>query len=232
MAEKKIDRRKTYYGMVDVETCPLDNKLEKVDPNNMWVYDIGFAIIDKYGKVYERFSFVVRDIFFDEKDLMKSSYYANKLPQYYRDIQNGSRVVKNFYQIRQIITEVMQEYNATIVIAHNARFDDIALKNTQKWLTKSKYRYFLPYQTEVWDTLKMCRDTLGKQPSYRRYCEQNGYLTKNNQVRLTAEIVYRYISGLEDFTESHTGLEDVLIESQIFAYCMRQHKAMRKKLYA
>lgn len=228
----KIDRRISYKIMLDVETCPLDKDFEGVCPHNMWVYDIGFAVIDNRGKIYETHSYIVKDIFFGEKELMKSSYYANKLPQYYDDIRNGSRIVKSWYEIRQILADVMAKYNATVVIAHNARFDDIATKNTQKWLTKSKYRYFLPYGTEVWDTLKMCHDTLGKQPSYRRYCEQNGYLTKNNQVRLTAEIVYRYISGNEEFAESHTGLEDVLIESQIFAYCMRQHKAMRKKLYA
>lgn len=230
--EKKIDRRISYKVMLDVETCPLDRDFEGVSPNNMWVYDIGFAIIDNRGKIYETHSYIVKDIFFEEKELMKSAYYANKLPQYYSDIRNGSRIVKSWYEIRTILAKVMKEYNATVVIAHNARFDDLSMKNTQKWLTKSKYRYFLPYGTEVWDTLKMCRDTLGKQRNYRRFCEQNGYLTKNNQVRLTAEIVYRYISGNNDFVESHTGLEDVMIESQIFAYCMRQHKAMRKKLYA
>lgn len=230
--EKKIDRRISYKVMLDVETCPLDRDFEGVSPNNMWVYDIGFAVIDKRGKIYETHSYIVKDIFFEEKELMKSAYYADKLPRYYNDIRNGSRIVKSWYEIRTILAKVMKEYNATVVIAHNARFDDLSMKNTQKWLTKSKYRYFLPYGTEVWDTLKMCRDTLGQQPSYRRFCEQNGYLTKNNQVRLTAEIVYRYISGNNDFVESHTGLEDVMIESQIFAYCMRQHKAMRKKLYA
>jgi hypothetical protein len=30
-----------------------------------------------------------------------------------------------------------------------------------------------------------------------------------------------------DFKESHTGLEDVKIETAIFAYCVRQHKKMR-----
>jgi hypothetical protein len=58
-------------------------------------------------------------------------------------------------------------------------------------------------------------------------------MTANNQPRKTAEILYRYISGNIDFDESHTGLEDVLIEVQILAYCYRQHKAMpHKVLYA
>jgi thiol-disulfide isomerase/thioredoxin len=63
------------------------------------------------------------------------------------------------------------------------------------------------------------------------FCEENGYITKNNQCRYTAEIIYRYITKDNDFVESHTGLEDVEIEAQIFAYCVRQHKKMKKNLW-
>jgi hypothetical protein len=56
-------------------------------------------------------------------------------------------------------------------------------------------------------------------------------MTKNNQVRLTAEILFRYITRDLDFIESHTGLEDVDIERQILAYCFRKHKAMKKSLW-
>lgn len=79
----------------------------------------------------------------------------------------------------------------------------------------------------------MARQTIGKQKSYRSYCVNNSYLTKHNvpQVRLTAEILYRYITGNEDFSESHTGLEDVLIETAIMVHCFRQHKKMSKCLF-
>ena len=33
------------------------------------------------------------------------------------------------------------------------------------------------------------------------------------------------------FIESHTGLEDVLIEKEIFVRCMRQHKKMKKSIF-
>ena len=55
---------------------------------------------------------------------------------------------------------------------------------------------------------------------------------KTPRVRLTAEILYRYISGQHDFDESHTGLEDVLIETVIMAHCFRQHKKMEKRLFS
>ena len=78
----------------------------------------------------------------------------------------------------------------------------------------------------------MARDVVAKTPTYKMFCQEYGYMTKNNQVRLTAEILFRYISQNLNFVESHTGLEDVDIERQILAYCFRKHKAMRKTLFA
>ena len=77
----------------------------------------------------------------------------------------------------------------------------------------------------------MAQDTICKQKRYQKFCEENGYLTKNGQVRKTAEILYRYLINNTDFVESHTGLEDVNIERQIFMACLRQHKKMRRNAY-
>ena len=230
--KKKIDRRRTYLIMGDTETCNTRMENGKLDMNDVLVYDFGFAVCDKQGRVYEKYSFIIKEIFFGMKDLMKSSYYADKLPQYYEEIRNGQRKVVSLYEARQILANVMKEYETNIFVAHNARFDDNALKVTERYITKSKYRYFLPFGTEVWDTMKMANDTICKQKTYKKFCEENGYLTKNGQVRKTAEIIYRYITKNNDFIESHTGLEDVMIEKEILAHCFRQHKAMRKKLYA
>ena len=216
--------------VLDTETCPLVPSTQ-CDPWNMWVYDLGFAVVDRKGNVYETYSFVIADIFQAEPELMRSAYYTSKLPQYYEDLQNGSREMVSFYTARATLLDAMKRYNTNIVMAHNARFDDISLKNTQRWLTKSKYRYFLPYGTEVWDTMKMAQDTICKQKTYKLWCKQNGYITSNHQVRKTAEILYRYITCDDDFIENHTALEDVLIEKEIFARCMAQHKKMRKALY-
>ena len=230
--KKKIDRRRTYLIMGDTETCNTRMENGKLDMSDVLVYDFGFVVCDKQGRVYEKYSFIIKEIFFGMQDLMKSSYYADKLPQYYEEIRNGQRKVVSLYEARQILANVMKEYETNIFVAHNARFDDNALKVTERYITKSKYRYFLPFGTEVWDTMKMANDTICKQKTYKKFCEENGYLTKNGQVRKTAEILYKYITKNNDFIESHTGLEDVMIEKEILAYCFRQHKAMRKKLYA
>ena len=111
------------------------------------------------------------------------------------------------------------------------RFDHGTLNTTERWLTKSKYRYFFPSEYIICDTLKMARDVILKMPTYKRFCVENGYVTKNGQPKATAEILYRFIKKDNDFIESHTALEDVLIEKEILAYCFKQHKKMRRLLW-
>lgn len=226
-----MDKRISYKLVIDTETCPLDKTLETVLPNNMFVYDVGWAVVDKRGKVYDTKSFVNADIFLAEKELMKSAYYANKLPKYWEEIKSGERVLISFYNIRKTLLETISEYGITEIYAHNMRFDYGTLQNTQRWLTKSKYRYFFPKDVIICDTLKMARDVILKMPTYKKFCEENGLLTKNGRLSASAENLYKFITKDTTFVESHTGLEDVLIEKEILAYCFKQHKKMRRKLW-
>lgn len=226
-----MDKRISYKIVIDTETCPLDKTVQKVSPDNMFVYDIGYAIVDKRGKVYRTRSFINSDIFLGEKDLMQSAYYAKKIPQYWEDIKQGKRTLLSFYHIREILKKDIEDYNVKEIYAHNMLFDLKTLNNTQRWLTKSKYRYFFPCEMKICDTMKMSKDVIAKMPTYKRFCQKNGYLTKNGKERVTAEILYKFISKEDDFEESHTGLEDVMIEKEILAYCFRQHKKMKKELF-
>ncbi len=232
--EKIIDKRRKYFIVMDCETAPCDREVEEVTPINMLAYDLGWAITDRHGNIYETRSYVITDIFLDEKELMQSAYYAEKIPQYWKDIKCGKRILTSFYKVHKQLLEDIETYNVSRVFAHNMRFDYGSLNNTERWLTKSKYRYFLPYGVEVCDTLKMAQQVIATMPTYQRWCEENGYMTKHRkpQPRLTAEIIYRFLSGDDDFEEEHKGLDDVLIEVQIMAYCFRKHKKMECRLWA
>lgn len=229
-----MDKRRNYFIVLDTETANGIIRGDKLDLSDSLVYDLGFAVVDKYGTVYKTYSFVIKEIFFGEKEMMDSAYYADKRNIYLQDIKEGSRQVVSFYQARKILLDTMREYNTNIVCAHNARFDLNALNNTQRWLTSSRYRYFFKYGTVIWDSLKMSRDIFKNLKGYKKFCLDNGYMTRHKtpQIRLTAEIIYRYITGNNNFIESHTGLEDVLIENEIVKHCFRQHKKMRKELFA
>lgn len=202
------------YIVIDVEST---NSLD--DP---FTYDIGFAVVDETGEVYEKYSYVVADIFLD-KELMKSAYFADKIPQYWADIKAGRRELKTFFNIRKKFSEICKKNHIWCVLAHNARFDYRALNLTARYLTGSKVKYFFPWGLEIWDTLKMSREVLKDVEEYGEFCYINNYLTKRLCKRYTAEIIYRFLTGENDFEESHTGLEDVLIEKEIFRFCMEQN---------
>ena len=201
------------YIVLDTETT---NSLE--DPI---AYDIGFAVIDENGKVYAKFSFVVAEVFLD-KELMASAYFADKIPQYWKDIEDGERELRKLSTIRQTLNRVCKEFEVEAIIAHNARFDYRSTAVTQRYLTSSKYRYFLPYGVELWDSLKMAREVFKNDEEYAEFCYKNDYLTSRGVRRYTAEILYRFITNDNSFIESHTGLEDVMIEKDIFVECMRR----------
>ena len=200
------------YLMLDTETtndidCPL-------------CYDVGFSVINDEGKNLEKHSYVVADIFLD-KDLMDVAYFKDKIPTYWEDIKAGKRMLRRFATVRAIVRDVMAQYNINTVIAHNMRFDYCSTNTTQRYLTCSKWRYFFPYGTKFVCTLKMARATFNKDEKYIAFCEENNFITKHGKPQLTAEVIYRYLTNNIEFVESHTGLEDVEIETEIFFACIQ-----------
>lgn len=227
----KIDRRIDYKIVIDTETCPVDRGLQKVEGANMFTYDIGWAVVDKRGNVYEQRSFIVADIFLGEKSLMQSAYYSNKIPQYEDDLISGKRKLAPWKLICWQFRQDIEKYEVNKVFAHNMRFDYGTLNTTQRWLSKSQFRYFFPYGLEICDTLMMARDVLGTMPTYIKFCEENNFVTKGGKPQFSAEVCYRYIINDPTYIEEHTALEDVMIEKEIMAYCYKQHKKMRRKLW-
>lgn len=193
-------------------------------------YDVGFIVMNTEGEIYERFSYVVADVFLDE-ELMASAYFKDKIPSYWEEIKEGKRELKRFATIKKIFTETCKYYDVKKIVAHNCRFDYLSLQTTQRFLTSSKYRWFFPYGVEMWDSLKMSREIFSKCDEYGEFCYDNNYLTKRGQRRYTAEILYRFLNKDNDFIESHTGLEDVLIEKEIFLYCIKEKEDINGKLW-
>lgn len=213
---------KDYYLVLDVETANSTD-----DP---LVYDLGFAVCDRKGNIYEAESYVVSDIFYKETELMQSAYYHEKLPKYYEGIKEKAFKVINFYMAKKRIADLIEKYNIKAVCAYNASFDTKALNTTQRYLTNSKYRYFLPYGTEVYCIWHMACQVICTQKRYIKFCLDNGFVSESGNIKTSAETVFAYMTKNEKYEECHTGLQDVLIETQIMAKCFAQHKKMNKKI--
>ena len=221
---------KALYMVYDTEVCNCPKIDGQLDVANGQVYDLGIQIVDKDGYIYDEYSIVNGDVFWGMPEAMREAYFADKRPQYVADILAGKRKVLNTWQMYKLVRNLCDEYNIKACVAHNARFDVKALNATMRYQTKSRCRWFFPYEMPMWDTMKMANDTICKQKRYKEFCEKNGYMTNHAtpQVRKTAEIIWRYLTDDVTFEEEHTGLADVEIEAQIFAECIRQHKAMEK----
>lgn len=212
--------------MVDTETAgSLEAPL---------VYDFGGQTVDEHGEIVgAQFNHVMMEVFYQMAELMQTAYYAEKIPQYDDDIWEGVREVMNFMDTRNKICKYLKDENINVICAHNARFDIKALNNTIRIITNGRVKYFFPYGVEVWDTLKMAHNVLKNDPSYKQFCLDNNYMTKHKvpRPRLTAEIIYRYITNDLEFEEAHTGLKDVEIESKILAYLLDRDNDCDRVLY-
>lgn len=195
-------------------------------------YDIGFIIINREGKEFERFSFVVYDIYAGQRELMKTAFYAEKLPLYEIGLKNGEYKMVTFFTAKKMVENLMKKYNVKKVFAYNMGFDRRALNNTQKFVTNDLYKYFFPFGTEFNCIWHMACQVLMARPSYIKWALENGFVSSKGNILTNAEVCYKYITKDLDFTEKHQGLADVDIEKQILMKCFSQHKKMDTKPYS
>lgn len=212
-----MNRNKKFI-VLDTETC---NTIEQPIP-----YDIGWVVCDKYGHIYAERSYVILETFFGMKDVMKSAYYADKIPKYFEDLKAGNREVKGMWEIRKQLKEDMRFFKTNRVGAYNMAFDKRALNNLIRYTSKSFVRWFFPYGTEFFDIWNCACDLIMANRNYIKFAIQNGLVSEKDNILTSAESVYRYITNDSNFIESHTGLEDCKIETAILAECYRQKKKM------
>ena len=194
-------------------------------------YDCGYKVMNRKGDVLAIRSYVVAEIYCDEPDMMKSAYYAEKLPQYAEDLRTGKRTLAKLATIRRQVLADMENFKTTVVYAYNMNFDRRALNNVQKFVTK-KYSIFFPENTEFRCIWNMACQVLLARPSYIKFALENGFVSAKGNILTNAECCYRYITKNVDFMEEHRGLEDVNIEAEILLKCFAQHKKMDTRPYS
>lgn len=217
-----MSRRKEMYLVIDTETC---NTIEQPLP-----YDIGYAITDRHGNIVLERSFIVAEMFLEHKDLMTSCYFAEKVPKYWEDIKQGKRTVKSIFNIRKQIHADMKEYKVKQVGAYNMGFDKRALNNVIRYCSNSYIRWFFPFGTTYFCIWNMACQVVMNTTSYIKFATQNGLESEKGNLFTNAECCFKYITNQIDFTEEHTGLEDVKIEIAIMAKCFATHKAFDKSI--
>jgi hypothetical protein len=194
--------------IIDTETangldCPLP-------------YDVGYIIFDdETGEELCARSFIVKEIFSDD-ELMASSYYARKIPQYVEKLRNGEIASASIVDIRRQIAEDCKFYAVKKIGAYNMGFDSRATRNDIRYISGSLLRWFFPYGIPLFCIWNMACTSILRTEDYIFWAMENGLVSGKLNIQTSAEAAYQYITRNNKFIESHTGLEDVRIEKAIF----------------
>ena len=215
---KKIDLQKERYLLfVDTETIGSLFVKDSVLP-----FEIGTKVYDtEKQKIVREKSYLVRK-FFNNKYIMLSTFSATKYPSYFEKLENDKRYKTcSVNDIMQDLTKVISRYGIKVMVAHNGNFDKTAIcRLCEDFGTENPFE-----NLDLLDTMELSKIiTFSK--DYTDYCIKNKnilnsvkdscFITNSGRVRTTAQAIYSYIINNPHFEESHTGLEDIDIEIEIF----------------
>ena len=210
--------RKKMYLVLDTET--------QGNLGNQIAYDIGFAIIDREGRVYHSAHYLVKETF-SNLPAMATAYYSEKFPEYIDRVYQQRIKPKKFTKIVRKINELVETYNISTIAAYNLPFDIAAMKNTAKLITGNEE--WLEEDLETLDIWSAACETLCLKKYVKKMLKM-GKVTEKGNIKTSAETVFQYLTGDWEFVEEHMGLDDVLIECQILAAIFRQHKKFTGKV--
>ena len=149
----KLDRRRKYYIVLDCETATLpyaanfhEDTKKKIAIAKPLIYDLGWQIIDKQGRVYKRQSFLISEIF-SVPSIFNTAYYASKRPIYLERLKNGETTLTTW---ASAVSELIEDMNAVEAVgAYNSMFDfKKAIPFTDLYISKLYSPDF--YQWEEW----------------------------------------------------------------------------------
>lgn len=137
--ERKLDKRRKYYLILDCETATLPyasnfggDEKKAISIAKPLIYDLGWTICDAKGKIYRKRSYLITEIF-SVPSVFNTAYYKEKRPQYLEKLHNGDIVLRTWKEATEILERDLLEVQA--VGAYNAAFDfKKAIPFTEKYI--------------------------------------------------------------------------------------------------
>jgi len=123
----KFDKRRKYYLVLDCETATLSCAAnydaparKKIAIAKPLIYDLGWQVVDRKGRVYARRNFLISEIF-SVPSIFNTAYYACKRPIYLEKLAKGEIILTDWRTAAAALEEDMAEVEA--VGAYNSMFD-------------------------------------------------------------------------------------------------------------
>ena len=263
MIDKKIDKRKKYYLILDCETATLpyaakynEEQKKNISIAKPLIYDLGWQVIDRKGKIYKRKSFVISEIF-SVPQIFNTAYYAYKRPIYLERLKKGETVLTDWNTAINELVSDMQHVEG--VGAYNSMFDfKKAIPFTELYIkmlyspefyewekmqnelceriahgykkpnTKEFERTVFRFRGKVYnlfDVWGLSCEHIMNNTDYKQMCIDNEWKTSSGKYfKTSAETCFRYFSNKIDFEESHTAIDDSIIESELFVEILKLTK--------
>lgn len=193
---------------------------------NALVYDIGLVVADREGNVYDRFSIVNTNVFYEDK-LMKTAYYHDKLPQYHEGIGELWEPM-SWLQIVNLMRDVIMDYGVRDIWAYNVAYDQSATNYTTAKASNGFRRFFAPYGTRYRDIWDYAGSTICNTQKYVQWCIDNGLVSACGNPSTSADTVGKYLRGSMDYHEQHTALSDAEDELRILLAAMKRKQKARR----
>ena len=159
--ERKLDKRRKYYLILDCETATLPyaakfggDEKKAISIAKPLIYDLGWTICDAKGKIYRKRSYLITEIF-SVPSVFNTAYYKEKRPQYLEKLKVGSISLRTWKEATEILERDLLEVQA--VGAYNAAFDfKKAIPFTEKYieaLYSSDFQRWEEVQEKVCDNI-------------------------------------------------------------------------------
>ncbi len=206
-------KSRNIFLVLDTETCDLQGN----------VYDVGFTVCDRSGKILHRYNALVNEIFTDAKKMM-GAFYARKLFTHYAPmLDRGDISLQSWATVSDAIRSAVSEFNVNTICAYNLAFDLRVMRNTGKLLAGEpildrKFKLLC-----IWRFA--CQAKLNS-ATYKSLARNQGWVTSAGNLKTGAEYAYRFCRGDWGFIEDHTALSDAEIETEILASCFATRKAI------
>lgn len=193
--------------ILDVET---NNKQE--------VFDLSIIVGDLHGNIVEMKQWIIEELY--EQEL----FWEEKRVDYDRVMADPTHPAK-LTPVKQALKEygeIIEKYNVKTIYAYNAAFDSRTTNNLAK-------RFDLPNPMdgiEIDCLWFWAAQTIFQQKRFQKWADKNWEyaMTEKGNYKTSAEICYAYMHNEPDFDEVHRGIEDCLIEYEIFLHCRKQKK--------
>lgn len=223
MTRTPRDRRKTLYLLMDTETTK----------NNGLVFDFAFELFDRHGFTYEYGSYVFTDIL-----AIEEPFFKEKIADYWKHVYRRKITPMPMHTVRFLFNRMLKKYadsNYKIVIcAYNANFDVTHLGSTSRNVNSE---HFLTTKHDNIKFLDLWHGWADGCPVEYGYTapwvhETPGRLNPKTgkpyswNIKTSAESVYQYIIGNNNFIEKHVAYEDIVIEKVILFDMLKRKKKL------